>query len=46
MTMISKDQFPLFKRLPWLTNAIITPFDKMEEYGVQVDLPMLSFYGC
>ena len=24
--MISKDELPLFKRLPWLTDAMITPF--------------------
>lgn len=32
ITMMSKDELPLFKCLPWLTNAIVGPFDKMAEY--------------
>lgn len=44
--MISKDDLLLFKCLPWLTDAVVRPFDKTEEYGVQVRIPMVSFYGC
>jgi hypothetical protein len=46
ITMISKDQLPLFKRLPWLTDAVITPFEKTEEYGAKVSLPVHCLYGC
>ena len=43
--MISKDQLPLFKCLPWLTDAVVTPFDKMEEYGVEASAPMLCSHN-
>ena len=43
--MISKDNLPLFKNLPWLTDGIITPFDKMNEYGAEVSIPIHSVSG-
>ena len=46
VAMISKDELPLFKRLPWLTDAIITPFKKAEEYGAKVSLPMHGIRSC
>ena len=36
--MISKDQLPLFKTLPWLTTAIISPFNSNDRPIIDVSI--------
>jgi hypothetical protein len=42
--MISKEHLPLFKTLPWLTAAIIGPFDNNDEHMVDVSIRMYFVY--